>query len=221
MAERGVVIEFDFAVADGAEVLFETAKGFMKKLDGIKLDAIQEARFLSGRTYLEGFTQLFASVKTKKTPQKAAREFPPVFAKAMSEAAPAAMGAAFKNFLKALAERNVKAVILSRVPEDVLRPLFGFLPDGAVSFWRETSDLYGAPQWDSWRRASRSAGLGSASVLALTGSGVGVKAALRTGIGSVAVQRERTAWQGFVGANDVLPELSGKTAKRILELLHV
>ena len=221
MAERGVIVEFDFAVADGADILFEAARGFMKKLDGINLDAIQEARFLSGRTYLEGFTKLFASVRTKKTPQKAAREFPAVFAEAMAAAAPTAIGVAFKNFLKAIAEKGVKIVILSRVPEETLRPVFGFLSAGAVSFWLETSSLYGAPQWDSWRRASRSAGLGSASVLALTGSGAGVKAALRTGMGSVAVQREHTAWQGYVGAHDVLSELSGKTAKRILELLHV
>ena len=35
MAERGIIIEFDFAVANGAETLFGTAKEFLAKLDGI------------------------------------------------------------------------------------------------------------------------------------------------------------------------------------------
>ena len=221
MVGKGVVIDFDFAVADGAEILFATAKRFLKDLDGIALDDIGEARFLAGRPYLEGFTQLFASVKTKKTAVKAAREFPAIFAAALTATAPSAISAPFKNFLKALVEKDVGIIVLSRIPENILRPLFAFLPADLVSFWAEASDCYGAPRWDSWRRACRAVNLRPASVLALTGSGAGVKAALRTGIGSVAVVRERTAWQDFVGVNDSVTELSGKTAKRILEILHV
>ena len=35
MAERGVIVEFDFAAMNGAELLFETTRKFLADLDGI------------------------------------------------------------------------------------------------------------------------------------------------------------------------------------------
>ena len=74
MTGRGVVIEFDFAVLNGAELLFKTTKKFLRDLDKIPFDESLEARCLAGRTYADGLARLFAQAKTKKTAPKAARE---------------------------------------------------------------------------------------------------------------------------------------------------
>ena len=220
MAEKGVVVEFDFAVLDGAKLLFETAKGFLEGLDKIALDKVLEARYLAGSGYLDGLTRLFAFVKTKKTPQKAARELSAAFCAAVTAALPkAAAGVSFRNFVKALSDRGVHVVISTRadpaVAQQALEPLVG----ENVSIYQEVSDLYGSVRWDAWRRACMSAKLRHMSTLAITGSGSGVKSALVAGMGSVAVANDHVAYQDFGGASDVVGDLSGKTAKKVLHVL--
>ena len=121
MAGRGVIVDFDFAVANGAEILFETAKEFLKKLDGIKLDESLEARYLAGNGYEDGFGRFFAAVKTKKTAQKAAREFAAAFVRQLTDAAPSSVGPAARNFIKALVEKGIKLVIVSRADPEAVK----------------------------------------------------------------------------------------------------
>ena len=221
MADRGAVVDFDFAVANGAEVLFQTAKRFLKELDGIKLDASLEARYLAGKSYKDGFERLFASVKTKKTAQKAAREFAAAFPVEMAKAVPAAVGQAFRNFVKALVEKGVKVVIVSRAEVETVKAAFDFVPEARIAFYRETSDCYGTCPWDSWRRACHAAQVDHRLSLAVAGSGFGVKAALHAGMGAVGVIGGRVAYQDFGGADDVVEELSGKTAKNLLRAMRI
>ena len=221
MADRGVIVDFDFAVANGAEVLFNTTKKFLKELDGIAFDVPLEARFLASNGYQDGLNRLFALVKTKKTAQKAARELAAAFAVELTKVAPAAVGVAFRNFVKALVERGVRIVIATRADIEVLRPAFDFVNGDRVTFYQEASDCFGTCRWDSWVRACRGAKLGRLTALALAGSGHGVKSALVAGMGAVGVVNDHVAYQDYGGADCVVPELSGKTAKEILKALRV
>lgn len=221
MAGKGVVVEFDFAAMDGAKLLFETTRTFLRELDGIPFDEPVEAKFLAGKTYLDGLTALFASVKTKKTSQKAARDLAEAFRAAVTAAAPQAVTAAFRNFVKTLTDRGLKVVIATRADLEVVRPAFGPLLNERVAFYQETTDAYGALRWDSWRRACRDGGLRHLASLAVTGSGFGVKAALIAGMGSMAVVHDHVAYQDFGGADAAVSELSGPTAKKALDILRV
>ena len=220
MAEKGVVIEFDFTVVDGSKLLFATAKRFLEDLDKIKLDKVLEARYLAGNGYQEGLARFFSVVKTKKTAQKAARELSAAFCAAVTEAVPKSVGASFRNFVTTLVDRGVHVVISTRAaPEVVWRTLGPQLAGGGVSLYREVSDMYGSVRWDAWRRACLSAKLSHVSTLAIAGSGVGVKSALVAGMGAAAVENEHVAYQDFGGASVVVDGLSGKTSKRILHAL--
>ena len=226
---KGVVIEFDFAAMNGAQLLFNTAKSYLKRLDDIPLDKTSEARYLAGSDCAEGLARLFAVVKTKKTPPKAARELTAAFAAALNDAVPAAVTAAapqavtaaFRNFVKTLTDRGLKVVIATRADLEVVRPAFGPLLNERVAFYQETTDAYGALRWDSWRRACRDGGLRHLASLAVTGSGFGVKAALIAGMGSMAVVHDHVAYQDFGGADAAVSELSGPTAKKALDILRV
>jgi len=222
MTEKGVVVEFDFAVLHGAELLFETAADYLKKLDGIRLDAITEARHLAGREYVDGLSRLFATVKTKKTAAKAARELEAAFNEAVTAALSAGLSASFRNFLNGLTNAGVRSVIATRADldgpaGDVLRPLVS----DRVSLYQDVSKVYGNFRCDAWRRACFAAKLGSGSVRIVTGSGFGVKSALMAGIGAVAVSNEHVAYQDFGGASEVVTELSGKTVRKVLGTLGI
>ena len=216
MPGRGVVIEFDFAAMNGAELLFETAKGFLRELDAIPFDESLEARHLAGRTYVDGLTRLFAQSRTKKTAQKASRDFATAFAAAVTAAVPGAVGIPFRNFVKALVDAGFAVAIATRADLDAVRPAFEPVLGEKVILYHEESDGYGFPTWESWRRACMVLEMKHAAVWAVSGSGFGVKSALVAGMRSVAVINDRVAYQDFGGASEVADELSGKSAKKFL-----
>ena len=218
MDGRGVVVEFDFAAMDGAGLLFKTTKQFLKDLDKIALDDALEARYLAGRTYLDGLARLFASVKTKKTAQKAARDLAVAFNSAVTAAASEAVTLQFRNFIKALTDAGLAVAIATRadVEAEEVRSAFEPVLGERVILYYEESETYGFPTWESWRRACMALEMKHAMVRAVSGSGFGVKSALVAGMRSVAVINDRVAWQDFGGAGEVVDQLSGKTAKRVL-----
>ena len=219
MAGKGIVIEFDFAAMNGAELLFKTTKKFLRDLDKIPFDESLEARCLAGRTYAEGLARLFAQAKTKKTAPKAARELAAAFASAVTAAVPAAVGIPFRNFVKAFVDAGFSVAIATRADVEAVRPAFGSVLDEKVVLYHEESDGYGFPAWESWRRACMALEMKHAAVWAVSGSGFGVKSALVAGMRSVAVVSDRVAYQDFGGASEIVDELSGKTAKKILAAL--
>lgn len=221
MADKGVIIEFDFAAMDGATLLFDTAKKFFKNLDGIAFRLDEEARYFAGKDLLPAMTGFFAAVKTKKTAVKATRDLAEAFSAALTEAVPNAVTTAFTNFVKALVDAGVKVVIATRADVDKVAPAFAGLVGENVVLCKDQSPSYGFAKWDSWRRSCAAAELSRRSTIAITGSGYGVKAALIAGLGSVAVANEHVAYQDFGGADAVLPELSGKTARKLLETMRI
>ena len=216
MAARGIVIEFDFAAMDGAELLFKTTKKFLKDLDGIPFDETLEARYLAGRTYQDGLVRLFAQAKTKKTAQKAARDLAAAFSAAVTQAAPGAIGQSLRNFVKTLRDAGNAVAIATRADLETVRPAFESAFGEGVTLYHEESDCYGFAPWDALRRACMAMEMKHALVRSVTGSGFGVKAALLAGMKSVAVIRDHVAYQDFGGANEVVGELSGRTAKAIV-----
>ena len=223
MADKGAIVEFDFTVLKGAEILCGTAKRFLMELDGIGLDAPTEARFLAGATYLDGLSRLFESVKTKKTALKAARDLADAFSARVTEVLPTAVTQGFRNFAKVLVDAGVKVVIATRadICSDGVRHAFGDLLGDGVVLFQDTSTGYGSMPWESWRLAGRRNGFRNTSAIAVTGSGYGVKSALRCGMGSLAVVNDHVAYQDFGGADEVVAALDTAAAKKALSLLHV
>ena len=221
MVEKGVIIEFDFAAMDGAGLLFSTAKDFLAKLDGISLDVPREARHLLGNTYLTGLASLFSVVKTKKTAQKAAKDVSSAFSAALTEAVPSAVTPAFRNFVSALSAKGVKIVISTRADIESVRPAFELVLGDNVMLFHDESTCYGPVKWESWRRICVMTGMSRPATIAIAGSGISVKSALLAGIGAVAVVNDRVAYQDFTGADAMLSELSGPTARKVLSALRM
>ena len=222
MSDKGVIVEFDFAVLNGAELLYETTKRFLSELDGIDLDVRSEAQYLVGGNYQGGLAELFAAVKTKKTAQKAARDLAAAFNAALAAAVPAAAASqSFRSFVKVLSDKGVKVVIATRADVAAVRQSFAQVLSGDVVLYQETSTCYGAVKWDAWRRACAANRLRHLSTVAVTGSGYGVKSALIAGMGSMAVINDRVAYQDFGGADAVVDGISAASARKLLEILRI
>jgi beta-phosphoglucomutase-like phosphatase (HAD superfamily) len=220
VAAKGVIVEFDFAAMNGAELLFETTKRFLEELDGIAFDDRIEARHMAGGNYQGAFAEYFPLVKTKKTAAKAAKDFADVFESVLNEAVPKSISGSFRNFVRTLSERGVKVVIATRADDETVRPAFAAMLGENVILQHEESSTYGSVKWDVWRRACAANAIHYRQCVAVTGSGYGVKSALYAGVASIGVVNSRTAYQDFSGADAVVRELNADTARTVLKMLR-
>ena len=218
--KKGVIVEFDFAVMNGADLLYETTERLLKE-HGLPFDVRVEARHLAGGNYQGGFAEYVAAIKTKKTAQKAAKDLVEAFGKALLSGVPKAVTPAFRNFVKTLSDRGLKVVIATRADVASVKPAVGDLLGNSVALYQETSQTYGSVKWDAWRRACAANKIRNTMALAVTGSGYGVRSALQAGMGALAVINDHVAYQDFGGADEIVEALDTSAAKRILEILRV
>ena len=214
---KGVVVEFDFAVLNGAEILFETASTILKGY-GITLDARLEALHLAGGNYQGALAELFGKVDCEAEPAAVARELNSAFNAAVASKAAAAVTPAFKSFINALQEKGVKVVVSTRGDAAALAEA---IADPQVVVYAETSSTYGSCKWDAWKRACRQNGLHEMLTSAVTGSGFGVRAALVAGMSALGVSNKRVEWQDFGGADYVVDTVDKDAADIVLKMLKV
>ena len=214
---KGVVVEFDFAVLNGAEILFDVASNVLKEY-GITLDARLEALHLAGGNYQGALAELFEKVGCDADPAAVARDFSAAFNAAVTEKSAEAVTPAFKNFIKALREKDVKVVVATRGDAEALAAV---IDDEQVVVHAETSSTYGSCKWDAWKRACRLNGMHEMLSAAVTGSGFGVKAALVAGMSALGITNKRVEWQDFGGADDVVDVVDKKAADIVLKMLKV
>ena len=212
---KGVIVEFDFTVLDGANILFDTAKKLLKGC-GIELNARLEAMHLAGGNYQGALAELLAKANGSGDPAALARELNAAFNGKIAEQAASAVTAAFKNFVKALLDKGVKVVVATRGDASALAAAIG---DDRVVVYAEPSSTYGSCKWDAWKRACRLNGMHEMLTAAVTGSGFGVKAALVAGMSALGVTNAHVAWQDFGGADDVVATLDKKAADAVLKML--
>lgn len=214
---KGVVVEFDFTVLDGAKLLFETTKKLLKQYD-VELTPRLEAMHLSGGNYHGALAELFEKFGKKVDAAALARELNIQFNAAVAQASPKAITQGFRNFYKALVEKDVKVVVTTRGDASALGAAIN---DERVALYAANSGTYGNCKWDVWVRACRKNGLHEMLTTAVAGSGFGVKSALLAGMSALGVVNDRVAWQDFGGADVVVDGLDKKAADLVLKMLKV
>ena len=219
--KKAVIIDFDFAALDGAQILFDSTRDFLKNLDNIPFDEIIEARYFACREAIEGTTAYFQKVKTKKTAAKGARDIITAFSKAVLAVAPSAFTNGFNAFVKALSDKGVELKLLTRIPEKQFAAVFGGITSETVKPVREVSQAYGGPDNIGYLRVIKHEGLTPRSTIIVTGSALGVRNAMNIGATAVTIPYSHVAYQDFTGANATIKEFSAKTAQKVLALLRV
>lgn len=214
---KGVIVEFDFTVLNGAELLFGVAKSVLKDV-GVELTEKLEGMHLSGGNYHGALIELFGKTGCGASAGAVAADLNRAFAETVSEKAPQAVTVAFKNFVKTLLDKGVKVVVATRGDVAALAAAIG---DDRVAMQQETSATYGCCKWDVWKRECRQNSLHESLAVAVAGSGFGVKAAMIAGLGVLGVQNSRVAWQDFGGADYVVDGLDKSAADCVLKMLKV
>lgn len=216
---HGVILEFDFTVIDGAQMLFDITSKMMQDR-GLDFNVKLEAMHLVGGNGQGGFAELFHALNSKHDPAKAARELGEAFSQSITEAYATAITPAFRQFVGKLLEKGVKVVVATRGDVEALKPLLAEFGEGVVVY-PEPSTTYGGGKWDAWRRVCAQNELIDVLTVAVAGSGHGVKSALIAGLGTLGVEHPHVSYQDFGGADYVVEKLDGGAADLILDMMHV
>lgn len=217
---RGVIVEFDFTALDGAQILFDVAKGILAR-QGVDLTVKLEALHLVGGNYQGGLSELFETLGVEGDPAAVAQELSTAFKTALTEKAVAAVTPGFKAFVKALTDKGLKVVIATRADLEQFKPALADFDASLVVPYAEPSSTYGNCKWDAWRRACHQNELVGMLTVAVTGSGKGVKSALTADMSAIAVPHEHVAYQDFGGADTVVDGFSAKLAETVFRMLHM
>lgn len=220
---KGVVVEFDFTVLDGAGMLYDVTS---RTCETFKFDPpfkIQsECRFLLGKSYLNGLTQYFSSVRTKRSPEKAASEISETFVETLTRKVSEIKNKGAVEFVEKLLEKNVKVVVFSYVADELVKSFFGKAAENPnLLVHREIPFIYAGSRIDTWKRMCGEYSLRALTSYAVTGNLHGLKGALLAGIPAMAVVHEHVAFQDFGGADFVVHKLDGRCAEQILKNLKV
>ena len=217
--QRGVIVEFDFAVLAGHDFLMDICR---KRLDqeGIKFDAGMAARFMGGKSFSSGLNALCN--KLQKT-----LDVPAVIADCNEQFAESVKGAlgrtapGFIDFVNALVSKNLKVVVLTRSDGEAVKALFSNLPPEKVVVLHDAANSFGYCSWDGWRRAARKCDLHERLCVAVAGSGFSVKGALNAGMGVIVKDNAVTEYQDVSGCDVRIADFTAKLTDEVVRILRV
>ena len=217
--QRGVIVEFDFAVLSGHAFLLDICRTRLAK-EGLKLDATLMARSMGGKSFSSGLNALCnRQQKTVDVPAVVAECYEQ-YGEALKGAL-AKVPAGFVDFVKALLGKGMKVVVLSRADSEAVRAVFPAAHSEKLIVMHDTSNGFGFCSWDGWRRAARKNDLHERLCVAVAGSGYSVKGALTSGMGVMVKVNPQTEYQDVSGADVHLSEFSAGLADEVTRILRV
>ena len=216
--QRGVIVEFDFAVLSGHRLLLDICSARLAK-EGVKLDATLMARCMGGKSFSSGLNVLCnRQQKTIDVPTVIAEcneSFAAALKAGLSEKLPG-----FPEFVAALLAKGLKVVLVSRVESDAVRALFPAVAEKLVVM-HETASSFGFCSWDGWRRVARKNDLHERLCVAVAGSGFSVKGALTSGMGVMVKGNPLTEYQDFGGCDKRIGEYTAALSDDVVRLLGI
>jgi len=217
--QRGVIVEFDFAVLPGHALLLDIcSKRFAK--EGLNLDAALMARSMGGKSFSSGLNALCNK-------QQKSVDVPAVIADCNAEFTEALKGKlstvpeGFMDFVKALVAKNIKVVIVSRADSGAVQACFGGIQSDLFTVLHDVSSGFGFYSWDGWRRTARKTDLHERLCVAVGGSGFSAKGALSSGMGVMVKDNPLTEYQDFSGCDVHIAEFSAGLAADAVRILRV
>lgn len=217
--QRGVIVEFDFAVLPGHKLLMDICRTRLAQ-DGITLDAKLMARMMNGKSFSAALNVLSKTVKKPIETSAVTSECYPLFEEALKNEV-SKIPAGFTAFVKALQAKGLKVVIVTRADAEAVQSAMSELQGDNLVVVRDTASGFGFYSWDAWRRASRNHDMFERLCVAVVGSGYSAKSAMISGMGVIAKPDPLTENQDFGGCDAFIDGFAAKTAEEVLRILQL
>jgi len=217
--QRGMIVEFDYAVLPGHQLLLNVCKEQFAAA-GLEIDATLMARHMFGKSFARALNTLTAQQqKTLEDPSALITSCNAALSAALT-ASLASVPAEFLAFVRAVLDKGVKVIIISRANADAVRALF---PDAGEKLivQTDTSSGFGFLGWDVWRRAARKNELRERLCVAVTGSGFSVKGVLTSSMGAMYKDNPLVAYQDFSGGDIAVQKFDVALATDVARILRI
>ncbi|MCL1920085.1 MAG: hypothetical protein FWG50_03255 [Kiritimatiellaeota bacterium] len=217
--QRGMIVEFDYAVLPGHQLLLDACKEQFKAHE-LELDATLMARYMFGKSFTRGLNTLAAQQeKMVEDPMALITACNAALSKELTAALPS-VPEGFLAFVRGVLGKGVKVVIISRANADAVRALF---PDAGEKLvvQTDTSSGFGFLGWDVWRRAARKNELRERLCVAVTGSGFSVKGVLMSSMGAMYKENPLVAYQDFSGGDVAIRDFDVSLVKDVARILRI
>lgn len=217
--QRGVIVEFDFAVLPGHALLLDICRERLAK-EGVAVEETLMARLMGGRSFSSGLNALCAR-------QQKTMDVPSVISDcygAFDEALKGKLGgipAGFVEFVKALLAKNIKVVLVSRTDSEAVKAAFAGIDSDKLVVLHDACNGFGFCSWDGWRRAARKNDLYERLCVAVAGSGHSVKGALVSGMGVMVKSNPLVAHQDVSGCDVSIDAFSAALKDDVTRILRV
>ena len=217
---RGMIVEFDYAVLPGHQLLLDVCKAQFAEV-GLTVDAMSMAHHMYGKSFTHALNALTASQqKTVDIPALIAASNA-AFSTALTEVLATGVPAGFVKFIKAVMAKGVKVIIISRANADAVRALFPETDGQLLVIQTDTSSGFGFLGWDVWRRAARKNELRERLCVAVTGSGYSVKGVLTSSMGALFRENPLVAYQDFSGGDVAVQKYEASLADDVARILRI
>ena len=220
LLQRGVIVEFDFAVLPGHSLLLESCRERLLK-DGIKMNAEALARLMGGRTFSSGLNVLCTKLKKKVDVPDVIATCYGTFDTALKQALSQPLPSGFIDFIKALLAKGVKVVVVSRVESEDVKAMLTGIHNSKFVVMQDASAGFGFYSWDGWRRAARKNELNERFCVGVAGSGHSVKGALFSGMGVLVKSNSLVDYQDFSGCDVSFKTFTSTLADDAARILRV
>ena len=222
-AGTGVVIELDYALLEGAGLLYGTMAGFLSSIDEkFEFDEIYQARYFSGKALGEAFAAYFKKYASRKNPLKAELKFRQTASSVFTNAIAGFTGDFFFEFCNYLAEKGI-AVNLATCADVESQAVKSFASRFSADLSRITHcsfDSYGGLTKAQFKNCVKAIGARPECVVAAVGSSSSAKNVLSYFSTPVVVSNGRLASQDFGGVRIFVDRLDAAAAKKIIEVLE-
>lgn len=218
--QRGVLVEFDFAVMPGHQIMLDVCKEQLAK-EGLKVDALLMARYMFGRSFVAGLSALCRAqdVSSFEVSEMAAA-CNEIFAERI-KAKFKDIPKGFKEFVNAVAAKGLKVVIFSQVESEAIQAVFPDLSEEQLGVSEDLTSSFCFTSWEGWRRFARKNGLHERLCVSIAGSGLSVKGSLTSGVSAIVKDNEMVAYQDISGYDKQIEEFDASLMDEVERLLHL
>lgn len=217
--QRGVIVEFDFSVLPGHQLLLEVCRERLAT-DGVQLDAPLMAHWMGGRSFSGGLHALCDKQEKKIEYSAVIADCNAQFKGRLKDS----LNTIPHNFIavvKRLLKKGIKVALVTRIDVEDVSAMFEDLLGGNFVVFHDVSNGFGFHTKDAWLRAARKIEIHERLCVALAASGYSVKGALNASMGVAAKVCEMTDHQDFSGSNIYFEEYKESLADQIIGYMRL
>jgi hypothetical protein len=218
--QRGLLVEFDFAVMPGHQIMLDVCSEQLPKA-GLKVDQLRMARSMLGRSFVSALNSLcrLQNVKSEDVAELAAN-CNKAFAERIGQVSDG-LPEGFMEFLSEAADKGLKTVLFTKSDVDSLQSKFSALPENKVCVTEDLASSFCFTSWEGWRRFARKNALHERLCVGVAGSGLSVKGALTSGLSVLVKTNDIVDYQDISGADRQITDFNAELIQDVRRLLHL